>query len=120
MIQTQPRPSHVANWRRTVHDDAPELVQIQPGIEAVPVASGLEQIPAENHPHTQAPQVVLGEEEKEILAEHDPGPLERRQSVCGMSRKWFWILVAAVLVAIATAVAVGVTVRAKQAQKNSL
>lgn len=67
----------------------PEPVQIQHRIEAVPITSGLEQIPAEHHRQPNAPQVVLGEEEKEILAQHDHGPSETRSSVCGITRKRF-------------------------------
>lgn len=117
MIRSQQRRSHIANWRRTVYDDDPEPVQIQHGIEAVPIPPGLEQIPVEHHRQANAPQVVLGKEGKEVLTEHDHGPSESRPSV----RKWFWILVAATVVAVAIAVAVGVGVvvrRRTQAHNN--
>lgn len=89
MSRSPQRLSHIANWRRTVYDDDPEPVQIQPGIEAVPITADLEQIPAEHHRHIQAPQVVLGKEEKENFPEYDHGPSERHPTVCGMPRKWF-------------------------------
>lgn len=119
MSRSQQRQSHIANWRRTVYDDDPEPVPIQHGIEAVPITPGLEQIPAERHRQANAPQLVLGGEEKEILAEYDHGRSESHPSVCGMPRKWLWILLGAVAVAIGIAVAVGVGVRAKQARNNS-
>lgn len=63
----------------------PEPVQIQYGLEAVPITPGLEQVPAEHHPQADGPQVVLGKEEKEVLTEHDPS--ESRPSVCGGCRE---------------------------------
>ena len=120
MIGSQQWQSHSANWRRTVYEDAPEAVHIEHGIEAVPIISGLEQIPAEHHHHIQATQVVLGEEEKEILTEDEPyGPSGRHPLVCGMPRKWFSLLVVAFVVVIAIAVAVSVVVRAKQGRSDS-
>jgi len=122
MIRSQQQRSHIAKQRRTVHDDAPEPVEIQHGIEVVPILPGLEHIPNEDHRYTQAPQVALGEEEKEILAEHDHRLSGRRPSVCWMPRKWFWISVAVIVVAIvvatAIAVTVGVVVRRTQAHDN--
>ncbi|KAI9876342.1 MAG: hypothetical protein M1830_006739 [Pleopsidium flavum] len=111
--------SHSFSAPSTIYDDGLEPVQVHHGIEAIPVAPGLEPTPAELYSRTYGPQVVLGEEEKETLAHRDDGPSRTHQPICGMPRKRFWTFLVAIIVLIAIAVALAVAIPATRARKSA-
>ncbi len=111
MPQSQQRLSNILKTRRRVFDDGLEPVQIYHGIEPIPIAAGLEQFPAEDSRHLSAPQVVLGQDGKETFDHQGYKPPRTPSKLCGLSRRWFWILLAVSIILVAIAVAATVAMR---------